>query len=223
LYSTIKVNAALRQDCAVQKRFVTYTSSDVEFFDCTWSSIPVAAFNGGGINFESIYNGHIAITECTFVNLTVTTNAYRGAGFYLSSVESVNISSSTVTNSSAQYYGGGEIYNVTKCILVHNCKCEGTTGAAQCGGIHVSLYYLPLPFDCGNHSSRGTVFGCTFRRCTTPGLSGGVYFENPPVGGSVRSLNFDSCTAGSAGGEIYLGDVVNMKSSSLLFFGFFLQ
>jgi hypothetical protein len=216
------LNFQFLQDCTVQKRWDNFTASDVNFFGCIWISVYFATTNGGAILFQSWINGRITINECTFLNMSVHAQYYKGASFYISSGESANVSSSTVTNCTGNTDAGGIILNMSSCAVVHNCKWEGCTAYGVAGGVHLNLYEVLHPSECSNHSSRGTIFGCTFRKVTASGQGGGLYYENPPVGGSIRSLILDTCTSSSYPGGIFLGDVVNVKYSSFLYYCFFL-
>jgi hypothetical protein len=78
------------------------------------------------------------------------------------------------------------------------------------------------PNDCVNHSSHGTIFGCLFKECKAKnGVAGGLLIQSPPSSGSVRSCVFDSCTATTNGGGIYLTGMSSVSANIFLHYCYF--
>jgi predicted outer membrane repeat protein len=84
------------------------------------------------------------------------------------------------------------------------------------------MYISEQTPDCENHSTYGTIFGCLFKQCRAQTYdTGGLVINNPDSSGFVRSCVFDSCTATTNGGGIYMSTFSGFTTKEFLFYCFF--
>jgi hypothetical protein len=202
------------------------------FEGCTWDNptLPPLDQNGnvyGGAIFlngdDYTKNEVLSIINCHFMNIQVPGIYSQGNALYIESISCLNISSSTFENlKDTSQGGGGYIYNISHCVLIHNCSFDGCMVAGWGGGLYLSSDSLLNEDECLNHSSRGTLFSCLFKECEASYFDGGgLWFSSPSSSSSIRSCVFDSCSSGDNGGGIYLNQTGNVKNSVFLFFCFF--
>jgi hypothetical protein len=213
---------------------INYTDKSHKVFNTKWTQqfkatlpnpLECAGAYGGAIylNRTSSSQVVISIIRCSFQNINLGTSYDYGA-FYIKSVKSVNISSSSFQTISSSYYAIGRIDSISTCVLFHNCECVDCTASDYyVGGLILSSYSWSTDDadDCVNVSSRGVIFSSSFIGCVASNQVGGVCIYASSTA-TVRSCIFDSCSAGTNGGGIYLSfSSSNAAKEQILFYSFF--
>ncbi|KAH7814957.1 uncharacterized protein MONOS_12879c2 [Monocercomonoides exilis] len=163
------------------------------------------ASNGGAICMYGQSNATVSIKHCSFNNCNAF---FDGGGIMCANIKSVEIESNYFNSCSAQVNVGGGIcvYIISTCVRISKCDFQNCKAKERGGGLFLENFQVSE--GCiGEENGEGEsacVFDCSFTSCSlTNSWGGGMYCYNIPTAFKMRSIQFISCSATSAGGGLY--------------------